>query len=274
MDARTEQPGAAPLGVFDSGVGGLSVVRELRRALPHEDIVYLADTAHCPYGARPREEIIMLAEACAGRLVGQGAKAIVVACNTASAAALTRLRQWAGPALPVVGLVPAVKPAVARTRSKRIAVLATLGTVRGSLLSDVIARYATPAGVEVLTLVSPLLVPAIEAGALDGPETRAILAATLDPAVAAGVDVVVQGCTHYPFLTPLIHDLYGDRLLVLDSGAAIARRTAQVLGERGLRAPGPAPGRLALYTTGDPAQVGPVMARLLGEPVEVMSSEF
>ena len=137
-----------------------------------------------------------------------------------------------------------------------------------------IARYATPAGVDVLTLVSPLLVPAIETGALDAPETRTLLAATLDPAVAAGVDVVVQGCTHYPFLTPLIHDLYGDRLLVLDSGAAIARRTAQVLGERGLRAPGPAPGQLVIYTTGDPAQVGPVVARLLCEPVEVLSFEF
>jgi glutamate racemase len=128
--------------------------------------------------------------------------------------------------------------------------------------------------VEVLTLVSPLLVPAVEAGTLDAPATRALLAETLDPAVAAGVDVVVQGCTHYPFLTPLIHDLYGDRLLVLDSGAAIARRTAHVLGERGLRAPGSAPGRLAIYTTGEPAQVGPVVARLLGEPIAVLSSKF
>jgi glutamate racemase len=270
LDDRTR----APIGVFDSGVGGLSVVQELRRVLPHEDIIYLADTAHCPYGPRPRDEIAALSEGCAGWLAAQGAKVIVVACNTASAAALSHLRSWAGPALPVVGLVPAVKPAVEHTRSRRIVVLATVGTLRGTLLNEVIARFATPAGVEVLTAVSPLLVPAIEAGAVDTAETRAILAATLDPAVAAGADAVVLGCTHYPFLRPLLHDLYGDRLAVLDSGAAIARRTAQVLGEHSLRAPGPAIGQLAVYTSGDATTVGPVVARLLGETLPVRHADL
>jgi glutamate racemase len=269
-----DQAAPAPLAVFDSGVGGLSVVAELRQALPHEDLLYLADTAHCPYGPRPLDEITALSIACAGWLQAQGAKTLVVACNTASAAALTALRAWAGPQWPVVGLVPAVKPAVEQTQSGRIAVLATPGTLRGSLLADVIARFATPAGVEVLTVVSPLLVPAVEAGAVDTPETRAILAAALDPVVAAGADVLVLGCTHYPFLRPAIHALYGDRLRVLDSGAAIARQTARVLREWSLTAPEGQPGRLTITTTGDPATVAPVVAHLLGTPMPVYHADL
>lgn len=274
--AQQPQPhGAArPIGVFDSGVGGLSVVQEVRRALPHEDLLYLADTAHCPYGPRSLDEIAALSEACAAWLRARGAKGLVVACNTASAAALPRLRAWAGPAWPVIGLVPAVKPAVAHTRRGRIGVLATPGTLRGSLLADVIAQYATPQGVAVLTAVSPRLVPLVEAGALDTAATRAALAEALDPLVAAGVDVLVLGCTHYPFLRPLIHTLYGDGLLVLDSGAGVAQRTAQVLAERGLLTPASRPGSLQVATTGDPATVAPLVARLLGQETLVEPADL
>jgi glutamate racemase len=260
---------AAPIAVFDSGVGGLSVVRALRRALPHEDLLYLGDTAHCPYGPRPLDEIAALSEACAAWLRARGAKGLVVACNTASAAALHHLRGWAGPDWPVVGLVPAVKPAVELTRSGRVGVLATPGTLRGSLLADVIAQYATPHGVEVLTAVSPLLVPLVEAGALETEATRAALAAALDPLVAAGVDVLVLGCTHYPFLTPLIQAMYGNQLRVLDSGAGVAQRTAQVLAERGLCTAARTTGRLQVYTTADPTTVAPVVTRLLRQATPV-----
>jgi glutamate racemase len=272
---RPQQADAsAPLAVFDSGVGGLSVVQELRRALPHENILYLADTAHCPYGPRPLDEIAALSEACAAWLRVRGAKGLVVACNTASAAALPRLRAWAGPDWPVVGLVPAVKPAVAQTRTGRVGVLATPGTLRGSLLADVIAQYATPRGVEVLTAVSPLLVPLVEAGALDAPATRQAVAEALDPLVGAGADVLVLGCTHYPFLRPLIHTLYGPALLVLDSGAGVARHTARLLAERGLRTPVARPGSLQVTTTGDPAAVAPVVARLLGQDLPVERADL
>ena len=136
-----------PVGVFDSGVGGLSVVSELRRALPREDIVYFADTANCPYGARPAAEIQALSEQATAFLLKQGAKIIVVACNTASAAGLRPLRALHGPGLPIVGLVPPVKPAVALSRSGVIGVLATPGTLQGALLREVIAEFATPLGV-------------------------------------------------------------------------------------------------------------------------------
>ena len=261
-----EGPGAAaPIAVFDSGVGGLSVAIELRRALPHEDLLYLADTAHCPYGARPRAEIVGLAQACAGWLRDRGAKGLVVACNTASAAALHELRAAAGPGWPIVGLVPAVKPAVEQTRTGRVVVLATPGTLQGHLLQDVIARFAVPAGVTVETVVSPGLVPAVETGALHTAETLALLRAALDPPLAAGADVVVLGCTHYPFLRPAIHAIYGPDLRVVDSGAAVARQAGRVLADRDLLRRGRRPGRLRLYTTGAPAQVAPVVARLLGE---------
>jgi glutamate racemase len=250
-------------------VGGLSVVQELQQALPHEDLLYLGDTAHCPYGPRPLDEIAALSEACAAWLRAQGAKGLVVACNTASAAALPRLRTWAGPDWPVIGLVPAVKPAVARTRTRRVGVLATPGTLRGSLLADVVAQFATPQGVEVLTAVSPSLVPLIEAGALDSADTRAALTQALDPLIVAGVDVLVLGCTHYPFLRPLIHRLYGASLLVLDSGAGVAQRTVQVLRERALLTPASTPGSLRVYTTGDPTTVAPIVARLLGAALPV-----
>ncbi|HMA37086.1 MAG TPA: glutamate racemase [Chloroflexia bacterium] len=261
-----------PIGVFDSGVGGLSVVTELRRLLPQEDIVYLADTAHCPYGPRPAAEIHALCEQASAALLAWGAKIIVVACNTASAAGLAPLRARYGAEVPIVGLVPAVKPAVALTRSGTIGVLATPGTLRGALLAEVIARFATPAGVTVVSRAVPGLVEAVEAGALDAPETRALLAEVLQPMLAAGADVLVLGCTHYPFLRPPIAAVAGPGLRTVDSGVGVARQTRRLLEERGWLQPAPHAGRLALYTSGDPATVGPVMARLLAAEDVVCAS--
>lgn len=251
-----------PVGVFDSGVGGLSVVRELIRELPYEDFLYLADSAHCPYGPRPAPEIRRLSHAISALLVERGAKAIVVACNTASAAALSSLR--ASFEMPFVGMVPPVKPAAMRTATGRVGVLATQGTVNGDLFADVVDRFA--GDVELITRVGTGLVERVEAGEPDGPETEALLHAYLDPMLEAGIDTVVLGCTHYPFLIPTIRRIAGPELNVLDSGQAVARQARRVLAERSLLAERDRPGQIAYLTTGDPLMLGRVVARLMGEP--------
>ncbi|GMA14021.1 glutamate racemase [Deinococcus metallilatus] len=253
----------APLGVFDSGVGGLSVLAELRRSLPHEHFLYLADTAHVPIGARPDEEIRDLTARAVAALHARGAKGVVVACNTASAFSLTHLRERY-PDMPIIGLVPAVKPAVAATRSGVVGVLATPGTLRGTLLRDVIRQWADPAGVRVLTAVSAELVPLVEAGQANGERTRAVLRETLTPLAEAGADQLVLGCTHYPFLADSIRAEFGDTFALVDSGAAVARHTRNVLQQAGrLREEG-GPGGVSYLVTGDPEASHPVIATLVG----------
>jgi glutamate racemase len=253
-------PDNRPVGVFDSGVGGLSVLRELTRQLPHEDFLYLADSAHCPYGRRSPEEIRQLSQAIAGYLVDRGAKAIVVACNTASAAALAWLRATFD--VLFVGMVPAVKPAAMLTVSRRIGVLATRATVDGALFNDVVERFAT--GVELLTQVGDGLVERVEAGDVDGPETEALLRRYLDPLLDAGIDALVLGCTHYPFLVPAIRRIAGPDLVILDPSPAVARQAGRVLAERDLLAERDRPGRVSYFTTGDPAAFALVLERLTG----------
>lgn len=250
----------APLGVYDSGVGGLSVLAELRRALPHERFLYLGDTAHVPIGARPDDEIRELTARAVAALHARGAKGVVVACNTASAFSLGHLRERL--ALPIIGLVPAVKPAVAATRSGVVGVLATPGTLRGTLLSDVIRDFAEPAGVRVLTAVSADLVPLVEAGQAAGERARAVLREVLTPLAEAGADQLVLGCTHYPFLAGSIRAEFGDAFTLVDSGAAVARHTRKVLEERGLLSSARGPGEVTYLVTGDPAASVPVIATL------------
>lgn len=258
-------PTEAPLGVFDSGVGGLSVLAELRRVMPQEDFLYLADTAHVPIGGRPDAEIRDLTARAVAALHARGAKGVVVACNTASAFSLSHLRERYGPAFPVIGLVPAVKPAVAATRSGVVGVLATPGTLRGTLLRDVIERFADPAGVRVLTAVSAELVPLVEAGQADGDRARGVLRAALTPLAEAGADQLVLGCTHYPFLAGGIRAEFGTRFALVDSGAAVARHTRDVLCRAGLRRGEGPPGAARYLVTGDPAAARPVIETLVGE---------
>jgi glutamate racemase len=255
---------AAPIGVFDSGVGGLSVLAELRRSLPHEDFVYLADTAHLPYGARPGEEIRELTARAVTQLHARGVKAVVVACNTASAYSLEHLRARFD--LPVIGLVPAVKPAVAATRSGVVGVLATPGTLRGTLLQQVIHEFADPAGVQVLTAVSADLVPLVEAGQADSARTRTVLRETLAPLAQAGADTLVLGCTHYPFLTGSIRAEFGETFALLDSGAAVARHTHRVLLQAGLLGGRGTVGTVTYLVTGDVEAARPVIAALAPDP--------
>jgi glutamate racemase len=256
-----------PVGAFDSGLGGLSVVREMRRTLPHEDIIFYADNANCPYGDRSDEWLRARSLDIAAFLLEQGAKAIVVACNTASAAGLEHLRARYN--VPIVGLVPAVKPAVVATRVGRIGVFATKAAMRGQLLADVIERFAAPAGVEVVTVIPEGFVEAVERGDLRTPETAEVVRRYLAPMLERGVDAIVLGSTHYPFLKPVIRDLLGDDVLLIDSGEGVARQTMRVLAARHLLQSVDVPGTLTVYTSGDPEHVRPLVRRLVGEDVEV-----
>jgi glutamate racemase len=214
-----------PIGLFDSGIGGLSIWRELARRLPDEATIYVADTAHCPYGPRPVAEIQARAEAITRFLVKLECKLIVVACNTASAAALERLRGCFD--LPFVGLEPAIKPAALATRSRHVGVLATAGTFRGNLFQNTARSYAN--AIQVHLQVGEGLVEQVEAGQFNGPVTEQRLRHYLEPMLAAGVDQIVLGCTHYPFLMPLIQQIVGSRAYIIDPAPAVVRQVIRVL---------------------------------------------
>jgi len=253
----------ATIGVFDSGLGGLSVLKELVAALPSARFIYVSDAGHCPYGGKRASEITDRAEVITDFLLAQGAKLIVVACNTATIAAIESLR--ASYAVSFVGMEPAVKPAAALTQSGVVGVLATGAALAGEKLHKLIERHA--AGVRVLTQPCPGLVERVEAGLVDSPETRVLVRRYTEPLLAEGADVLVLGCTHYPFLRAVIQQEVGSRITLLDTGAAVARRTQAVWAAEQPAATGP--GSLQLFTTGDPAAVAAVATQLWGSPLAV-----
>jgi glutamate racemase len=237
------------IGIFDSGVGGTTVLRQIHALLPHHDLLYLADQARCPYGARSVAELRALSAANTRWLLAHGAELIVVACNTASAAALVWLR-LTFPGTPFVGMVPAVKPAAEQTRSGVVGVLATPATIEGELLDEVVMRWA--GATQVVRQACPGLVEQIEAGALDAPATSALLGRYLRPLLAAGADTIVLGCTHYPFLSDQIRQIAGPHVAIIDAAPAVARQAARVLHERGLAGSNERhAGSIAYATTGD-----------------------
>lgn len=251
-----------PIGIFDSGVGGLSILNEIRRELPSEHIIYYADSANCPYGSRSRAELQRLAVRVVRFLLERGAKLIVVACNTASVAALAHLRDTF--AVPFVGVVPAVKPAALATQVARVAVLATPATFQGALFDELVQTFA--ADVRVIRQVCPGLVELVERGETSGPQAEAMLREYLAPALAESVDTIVLGCTHYPHLRPLVEEIVGPSIQVLDSGAAVARQVRRVLEREVLTRKGSAPGSAIYYTSGDDlAGYSAVVASLTGE---------
>jgi glutamate racemase len=219
-----------PIGVFDSGVGGLSVLSAIRELLPSQPVIFLADQAHVPYGIRSLEEVRQFSHAISRFLLSQGARLIVVACNTASVAALKTLREEF-PDVPFVGMEPAVKPAAEQTHSKVVGVLATYATFQGEMYNSVVERFAQ--GVAILQDHCPGLVAQIEKGNFTGTETEKILRNALEPMVAQGVDTVVMGCTHYPFVIPLIQQITGPDVKVIDPAPAIARQVQRMLEARG-----------------------------------------
>lgn len=219
----------APIGIFDSGIGGLSIAQEIAKHLPHERFIYFADTAHVPYGPRDDQNIRELTAQAIEWLYRKGCKVAVVACNTASAFSLDYLREHYGDNFPIIGLVPALKPAVLQSKSKTVAVLATPATFRGQLIKDVVDKFAQPSGVTVIPVTCLDLVPFVESGAQMSAACLAILKDILQPVVDQGADYLVLGCTHYPFLKIAIQSIFGQKLTLIDSGLAVARQTARIL---------------------------------------------
>ncbi|MDH4553799.1 glutamate racemase [Pseudomonas sp. BN417] len=258
-------PETAPVGVFDSGVGGVSVLREIRALLPNESLLYVADSGHVPYGEKSADFIRERSHHIAEFLLGQGAKALVLACNTATVAAVADLRERY-PQLPIVGMEPAVKPAAAATRSGVVGVLATTGTLKSAKFAALLDRFA--GDVRVITQPCPGLVERIEAGDLMGPDTRQLLAGYVEPLLAEGCDTLILGCTHYPFLRPLLHQLVPDSVSLIDTGAAVARQLQRLLDARGLLAAGPAE-RCRFWSSGDPAAMQEVLPILWGDSARV-----
>lgn len=263
-------PNFHPIGLFDSGVGGLSVWREVVHRLPCEATVYFADSAHCPYGPRPAAEVKALSAAIVSFLLAQGCKLIVVACNTASAAALEFLRAEFD--IPIVGMEPALKPAAEATQTGHVGVLATEGTINGYLFKNTTQRHAN--GIEVHVQVGEGLVELVEAGRLDAPETEALLRCYLDPMLAAGVDQIALGCTHYPLLLPLIEQIVAGRAVVIDPAQAVARQVQRVLRLHNLETAAGCLAQHHFYTTGQPQKLEGLVTRLSGQRVRVAQVEL
>lgn len=254
---------ARPIGIFDSGLGGLSVLKEIRRQLPNESLIYFADQGHLPYGPRPLSEVRQFAEAITRFLASQNVKVVVVACNTASAAALAHLRQ-AFPEMLFVGMEPAVKPAAERSQSRTIGVIATAATFQGELFASVVDRFAQ--GVTVLTQTCPKLVMQVEAGEFDTLNTRELVREYLEPLTKGGIDSLVLGCTHFSFIKSAIASVVGPTVEIVDPAPAVAQQVGRVLGRKlSATAMTAVPGIVA-YTSGQ-TDVSGLASRMVGEVI-------
>lgn len=262
MDAR-------PIGLFDSGVGGLTIWRAVREILPGERLIYLADTAYFPYGARSAAQLCERTARLTAMLAGQECKLIVVACNTATVAALLHLRA-SFPQTPFVGVVPVVKVLAERTRTGAIALLSTPGTAASPYLADLVRRFAPDK--RLITIGCEGLAEAIEHEGIDHPGTLALLERYLEPVRASGADVLGLGCTHYPFLRPAIERMLGPHVRVYDSATPVARRVASLLAERAARADRTGAAH-HFFVTGDATRFATLAGKLLGEPVAAEPAE-
>ncbi len=258
---------AAPVGFFDSGVGGLSVMQAARRILPHEDLVYFADSAHCPYGSKGGDFVRQRALSISRFLLERGAKAVVVACNSASEAALEFLR-LTFPDLEIVGVEPAVKVAQRLSKNKKIGVLGTALTLKGRRFSRLLENFSC--GMEVYTQPVAGLVELIEEGRFDSPRTSAILKKNLRPLLDKGIDTLVLGCTHYPLIKETIGAICGPRVEVIDTGEPVARQLWRRLVSTGRLNPGPGEGQSEYFSSGAAAAVTPVMRKIMADPALVV----
>jgi len=251
-------PGA--IGVFDSGVGGLSVLQHIRKTFPHERLIYVADSGHVPYGDKTPAYIEKRSHTLTRFLVGQGADAIVIACNTATAAAVASLRDTFS--IPIIGMEPAVKPAVAASKSGVVGVLATVGTLESARFAALLERYGDE--VEIITQGCPGLVEQVEKGELDSAHTRALLERYTAPLLARGADTLILGCTHYPFLAAQIRDVTGANIMLIDTGEAVARQLQRRMhSELPQRASGD--GTTRFFTSGDATAATRIMSALWGD---------
>lgn len=259
----------APIGVFDSGVGGMSVLRHIQAQLPHENLIYLADSGYAPYGAKPEQVVAERSLAVAQFLVAQGAKAIVVACNTATVAAIKLLRAHY-PDLPIVGVEPGLKPAAAASRNGKVAVLATEVTLAGQKFLLLRDQVSSASNAEFLLQGCPGLVDQIELGEFNSTATRVMLEGYLLPLLDQGVDTVVLGCTHYPFVRAVIESILTvvrrHDVVLIDTGDAVARQLARLLVSAGRqRVDIGIPARLEAFTTASGAALSVAFASLLGQ---------
>lgn len=255
----------ACLGVFDSGVGGLTVLSELRRLLPDVPMRYVADTAHAPYGQREPDYIVQRSLVVGGHLIDQGARVLVVACNTATAHAIAALRQrW--PDLPIVGTEPGIKPAVAASRNGRIGVMATPSTIASARFADLISRHA--GGARIISQPCPGLVALIESGELDTPAMRDLLRALCEPLIEAEVDTVLMGCTHYPLVQRQLQRVLGDQVLLLNIESAVAQQAGKQWRALGLDVPAKTP---TLQTTGSAEALTKFVQQALTWPLQAQA---
>jgi len=261
----------APIGIFDSGIGGLTVTRSIMQALPAERLLYFGDTVHMPYGQRSLEEVRRFSFGITQALLDRGSKLIVIACNTASGAALKQLREhW--PQVPFVGMEPAVKPAAEHTRTGVVGVIATTATFQTEVYASVVERFGKD--VEVLHQPCPGLVKQIEAGEFDTMRTEAMLRGWLEPMLERNIDALVLGCTHYPLVRPLIERIVGPDVRMIDPAPAVARQVQRLLEQKDLLAPTDAHGELVCYTSGAPAAFAALMTRLELDKVAVRQGSW
>ena len=252
------------IGVFDSGVGGLSVLRHIRALLPDARLIYVADSAHVPYGDKPHHYIEQRAVELTRFLIEQGAEAIVIACNTATAAAATTLRQHFK--CPIIGMEPAVKPAVSATKSGVAGILATIGTLKSARFAALLESHAK--GIEIVTQGCPGLVEQVESGDLEGQKTRELVERYTKPLLSQGADTLILGCTHYPFLAPMIRSVAGPDIALIDTGEAVAKQLQRrLLAELPDARPGD--GTEHFFTSGDPHAASLIISKLWGSPVVV-----
>jgi len=257
-----------PVGVFDSGVGGLSVLAHIRHVLPQQSLIYAADSLHAPYGSKSQAFIVDRSIQLSDFLISRGAKALVVACNTATAAAIGELRRRY--AIPIIGMEPAVKPAAAATRSGVVGVLATSGTLQSAQFAALLESYGRQVRVETQACIG--LVECIERGELQDAATRQLLQRYIHPLLDAGADTLVLGCTHYPFVRPLIEDIAGPDVVIIDTGAAVARQLKYRLREANLLVDSSAgeSGATEFWSNADTASAQSVISLLWGASVDVM----
>ncbi|MGA8863909.1 MAG: glutamate racemase [Gallionella sp.] len=262
---QTEYNAADPIGVFDSGVGGLAILQEICRELPGEDLLYVADSGHAPYGDKSAALIEERSLAIAEFLVSQHAKALVVACNTATGVAIKALR--ARFQVPIVAMEPAVKPAAAHTRSGVIGVLATSRTIASDNFAKLHERFGSE--VKILMQACPGMVEQVEAGKLSGDETRALIERYVRPLVEQHADTIVLGCTHYPFLAPLIREIAGAGVAIIDPSPAIARELRRRLTSTGLLSAETRPGNVRFWSSARSEATRMVISRLWEADIEL-----
>lgn len=260
------KPSAAPIGVFDSGVGGISVLKHIRELMPQENLIYVADSKNAPYGNQTPDFIQERSFQLAEFLLKRGVKALVIACNTATAAAAAVLRERY-PDLPIIGMEPAVKPAVAATKTGVVGVLATSGTLKSAQFAALLEHYGQ--GVEVVTQACIGLVERVEKGELTSPSTKALLKQYIQPLLNANADTIVLGCTHYPFVRPLIKDLVRKDVVLIDTGAAVANHLKNRLQENQLLSTSDELGTVEFWSNIAAVDAGVVVSALWGAKVSV-----